>query len=89
MAASLNNVVTVFAPLSGITVTEAFQLRSSILQHDNIKLAAVRISSPIPRDDDALDVWDGKEMLVCVRLAVRRRHILVEIEFGEHGCCLI
>jgi hypothetical protein len=89
MAASLKVIVTVFAPLSGITVAKASQLGSSILQHDDIKLAAVRISSPIPRDDDALDVWDGKKMFVCVRLAGRRSHVLVEKEFGEHPCRLI
>ena len=74
MAAGL----TVFAPLSGIALAEAFQLWSSILQHDDIKLAAVRISSPIPRDDDALDLWDGKNMFVRVSLPVRGRHVLVE-----------
>ena len=89
MTASLMMIVTVFTPLSGSTVAEAFQLWSGILQHDDIKLAAVRISSPIPGDDDAFDVWDGKELFVCVRLAGCRRHVLIEKEFGEHVCRLI
>jgi hypothetical protein len=82
-------VVSAFAPLSGIAFTEALQLWPSIFQHDDVELAAVRVSSPIARHDDALDVWGGKEMFVCVRLAVRRCHVLVKKELGEHARCLI
>ena len=81
--------VSAFVHLSGVTFAEALQLWPSIFQHDDVELAAVRVRSPIPRHDDALDVWGGKEMLVCVRLAVRGFHVLVKKELGEHARRLI
>lgn len=78
-----------FAPLSRITISEVLQLRPSIFQHDDVELAVVRISPPIPRHDDTFDVWGGKEMFVCVRLAVRRFYVLVKKELGEHARRLV
>jgi hypothetical protein len=77
------------APLAGITVTEALQLRSGILQHDDVKLAPVRVRSPVPWHDDALNVWDGKETLICVGLAVRRLHVFMKEKLSEHALCLV
>jgi len=77
------------APLSGITVAEALQLRSGVFQHDDVKLAPVRVRSPVPWDDDALNGWDGKETLICVGLTVRRLHVLVEEKLSEHALCLV
>ncbi len=79
-------VLNVFVPLSEITVTEAPQFWSSIFQHNDVKLAAIRVSSPIPRHDN---VRDRKEMFVCVRLAVCRSHVFMKKELGEHTRCLI
>jgi hypothetical protein len=78
-----------FVPLSGIAVSEASQFWSSIFQHNDVKLAAIRVSSPIPRHDDPLDVRDRKETFVCVRLAVRRGHVFMKKELGEHARRLI
>jgi hypothetical protein len=85
----MTDLVPTIAPLSGITVAEVPQLRPSVLQHDDVKLAVVCVRSPIPWDDDALYVRDGKETLVRVSLTVCRLHVLVEEELGEHALGLV
>ncbi len=79
------DVLSAIVPLFGITVAEALQLWSGILQHDDVELATVRVRSPIPRHDDALDAWDGEETFICVGFAVRRLHVVVKKELGEHA----
>jgi hypothetical protein len=76
-------------PLFRITVAEALQLWSSILQHDDVELPAKRVRSPISWHDNAFNVWDGKETFISVGLTVSRLHVLMEKEFGEHALRLV
>ena len=80
-----SDVVPKIVPLVTITVVEALQLWSGILQHDDVELAAIRVRSPVSWHNDAFNVRDGKETLICVGLTVRRLNVLMKKEFGEHA----
>ena len=72
-------------PLCRITVAEALQLWSGILQHDDVELAAIRVRSPISWHNNTFNVWDGKETLIRVGLTVRGLNVLMKKEFGKHA----